>query len=285
MEVLSAAHLAYRVTAPKEFQARGGMMFCAPPGHLKTALTKTLDLWKPQALVISDLTIRQLSDMREDISVGKITTLAFMEMQKVYARNADIANNLEGALHQMADEGFRLPNWESQDMVVKEAKALIVGAMPTNFYKRKWQDWKNSGWARRFLWCHFQLGNPEIIMDSIHHWTPIDFGKIIYAAPASGAVPFMVSEQESNLIRNILSRSKAGYDSVPFILMKKIFSVLKWRYADLGARSAAKMAQEIVVDFSECLQGVADLQIDFTFRGADGPEENPIPQRKSMKTA
>lgn len=261
-------------------------MFVAPVGHLKTAITKTLDLWQPQALVFSDVTIRQLSEMREDISGLKTTTLAFMELPKLYARNADIASNLEGALHQMADEGFRLPNWEAQDLVVKEAKALIVGAMPTNFYKKKWTEWKNSGWARRFLWCHFQLGNPEIIMDSIDRWVPIDFGKIIYSTPASGGIPFTVSEPESNLVRNILRRTKAGYDAVPFILMKKIFAVLKWRYADLGARSAAKQAGEIIEDFSECLQGVADLQIDFPLSGGagvGGGEE--IPQRKSSRTA
>ncbi len=260
-------------------------MFVAPVGHLKTALTKTLDLWKPQAMVMSDLTIRQLSEMREDISGGKVTTLAFMELPKLYARNADIASNLEGALHQMAAEGFRLPNWEPQDLVVKEAKALIVGAMPTNFYKKKWTDWKNSGWGRRFLWCHFQLGNPEIIMDSIDRWVPIDFGKIIYAAPAAGAIPFSVSQQESNLLRNILQRTKGGYEAVPFILLKKILAVLKWRYADDGARSAAKKAEEILVDFSECLQGVADLQIDFPLTGDVGPDPQTMPVRKPLRMA
>jgi hypothetical protein len=260
-------------------------MFVAPVGHLKTALTKTLDLWKPQAMVMSDLTIRQLSEMREDISGGKVTTLAFMELPKLYARNADIASNIEAALQQMAAEGFRLPNWEPQDLVVKEAKALIVGAMPTSFYKHKWTDWKNSGWGRRFLWCHFQLGNPEIIMDSIHRWVPIDFGKVVYAAPAAGSIPFTVSEAESNLCRNILQRTKAGYDSVPFILMKKIFAVLKWRYSELGARSAARQAREIMVDFSECLQGVADLQIDFPLTGNADPEPEEIAERKPSRTA
>lgn len=237
-------------------------MFVAPTGQFKTSITKTLDMWKPRALVMSDLTIRELANLRGDISAGKITTVAFMELPKIYGRNREVAMNVEGALHQMADEGFRLTNWESQNLTVKEARAFVVGAMPTNFYQKRWGEWTQSGWARRFIWCHFQLKNVEVIMDAIDKWQPLDFGKLIFAAPASGAIPFSVTEDESTFLRGILRHTDAGYEAVPFILLKKIMSVLKWRYSELGPRRAANTARAIMEDFAECLRGVADLEVE-----------------------
>lgn len=278
VEVLTAAHQAHHVDAPPAFQSRGGLMFVAPIGALKTALTKTLDAWKPRALVLSDLTIRQLGELRDEIAQKKICTLAFMEFPKLYARNADVANNIEGALHQMADDGLRSLNFESQTMTVGEARALIVGAMPIKFYKKKWQQWADSGWSRRFLWCHFQLANPEMLMDAIEQWTPFDFGKSIYAVPNSGHIPFTTTEVESKFVRGILRRTKAGYEAIPFIMLKKIVSVLKWRYSEQGKR-AAENAIEIISDFSECLTGVADLQLDLPLAGSQEIKERKPAQK------
>lgn len=277
VEVLTAAHLAYLVDAPPAFSSRGGLMFVAPTGGLKTALTKTLDLWKPKAMVLTDLTIRQLGELRDDIAQKKICTLAFMEFPKIYARNQDVANNMEGALHLMADDGLRSLNFEPQNMTMNEAKALIVAAMPTKFYKKKWNQWCDSGWQRRFLWCHFQLADSEIIMQAVDQWTPIDFGKLIYAVPANGAIPFSTSDTDSKFIRGILRRTKADYEAIPFILLKKIFSVLQWRYSDLGKRSAHEKAISIIDDFSECLTGVAELQIDLPLTGDGlGDKRRPV---------
>jgi hypothetical protein len=222
--------------------------------------------------------------MHDEIATGKISTIAFMEFQKLYARNADVASNVEGALHQMAGEGFRGANFEPQNIVVKEARALIVGAMPPKLYRRKWNEWKDSGWSRRFLWCHFQLLDPEIIMEAIDRWTPIDFGRVIYAAPATGTVPFTISQDESAYIRNILRRTKNGYESIPFVLLKKILAVLKWRHAEKGARTAARMSMEFMEDFSECLKGTAELQIDMPLHGSTDEDED-IHTRKSPRTA
>lgn len=283
VEMLCAGHLAHLVECPKEFSSYGGMMFVAPVGHLKTAITKTLDAWKPQASVMSDITIRELSEMREQIASGKITTLGFLEFPKLYARNKEVASNVEGAIQQMADEGFRIPNWLPQNMTVKEARAFIVGAMPPIFYQRHWGDWIHGGWARRFLWCHFQLGNPEIVMDAIGAWKPIEFGKVIFAYPASGRIPFDCTQADSEFIRGMLRQTKAGYEAVPFILLKKCLSVLKWRYDEMGAKAAAGKAIEIMADFSECLQGVADLQIELGFSG--NPEAETIREKKQPKKA
>ncbi len=271
VEVLTAAHLAYLVTAPKEFAARGGLMFVAPPGQFKTVITKTLDAWQPQAMVLSDLTIRQLVEMRGEISAGNIRTMGFAEFPKLYSRNQATSLNLEGALHQMADEGFRLANYEDSRLTVRESRAMIVGAMPDSFYTRHWAEWIRTGFARRFLWCHFQLADSEIIIRALRNWEPIRFGKILYQAP-TGSIPFSVSEQESLFIESILRHCKIGVQAIPYILMKKITSVLKWRYSELGKAKAARKAMEIIGDFGPCLSQVVDLEIP--------EQEDAEPERK-----
>lgn len=268
VEVLTAAHVSHMVECPIEFASRGGLMFVAPVGALKTAITKTLDVWKPSALVLGDLTIRQLGELRDEIAQKKIWTLAFMEFPKLYARNKDVASNIEGALHQMAEAGLRTLNWEAQTMTVGEARAMVVGAMPQKFYRRQWQHWTDSGWARRFLWCHFQLANPEILMDAIEQWTPLDFGKLIYCVPGTGRIPFTTTQVDSKFIRGILRRTKSDYEAIPFIMLQKIFSVLKWRYSELGKKQALEKTIDIITDFSECLIGVADLQLDLPLAGS-----------------
>lgn len=262
LEVLTAAHLAHLVNAPVEFSARGGVMFIAPPGQFKTVITKTLKAWEPQALVLGDLTIRQLVEMRDEISSGKVRTLGFSEFPKLYGRNKDTASNLEGAIHQMVAEGFTLANWEDQRLIVRAAHALVVGAMPPDFYKKHFTDWTHSGFMRRFLWCHFQLVDSDVITRAIRLWEPVKFGGLLYTFPAANSIPFDVTQQETLFIEDMLRRSKSGCESVPYILLKKIACVLKWRHAEQGKKKAAQIAMTILGDFGPSLQKVVDLEID-----------------------
>lgn len=237
-------------------------MLVAPPGQFKSVITKSLDGWRPEALVLSDLTIKQLVDLRPRISAGNIRTLAFYEYPKLYARTSTTADNIEAALHQMAEDGFRLANWEDQTLVVAAAHALIVGAMPQVFYQRKWKGWLDSGFARRFIWCHFQLADPEVILRAIRDWEPLDLGSFFYQTPQE-SIPFNCGKDESLFIETILRRSKTGCEASPYILLKKIVSVLKWRYRRHGEETANHHALNIITDFSECICGdVAKLEID-----------------------
>lgn len=262
LEVVSAAHLTQRVDAPGHWQGRGGIMLVAPPGQFKSVITKSLDGWRPEALVLSDLTIKQLVDLRPRISAGNIRTLAFFEFPKLYARTSTTADNIEAALHQMAEDGFRLANWEDQTLTVAAAHAMIVGAMPITFYQRKWKNWLDSGFARRFLWCHFQLADPEVIIRAIRDWCPLDLGSFYYQTPQA-TIPFNCDKDESNFIETVLRRSNTGCEASPYILLKKIVSVLKWRYRRHGLEAAANYTRNIITDFSECIGGdVAKLAID-----------------------
>jgi len=44
--------------------------------------------------------------MRDDIAGGRINTLSFLEMEKIYQRHASTSSNIEGHLKAMVEEGF-----------------------------------------------------------------------------------------------------------------------------------------------------------------------------------
>ena len=81
LEVLDAAHLTKFVRSP--FSSRGGILLIGPPETLRTTLISSALEDYPDALVLSDINVKQLIEMREDMSAGKITTLAFTELAKL----------------------------------------------------------------------------------------------------------------------------------------------------------------------------------------------------------
>src|SRR6266849_9404066 len=104
LEVLDAAHLTKFVHSP--FPTRGGILLIGPPETLRTTLIDSALSDYPDALVLSDINVKQLIEMREDMSAGKITTLAFTELAKLYARNPAVAKNIEGHIMALVEEGL-----------------------------------------------------------------------------------------------------------------------------------------------------------------------------------
>jgi hypothetical protein len=88
------------------------------------------------------------------------------------------------------------------------------------------------------------MDNPNVIADAIDKWKSLNFGKSTKEYPNNGIIPYTVTKSESAKIRSLLGNQPA-IDS-PFILMKKILCVLKWRHNQSKAIS-------ILEDFSESL--------------------------------
>ena len=153
IEILSACHLsAFVESIHKE---RGGIMLIGPPASLKTAVTEVLDLY-PANQLLSDLTVKQAVRLRDDISGGKITTLAFTDFAKLYQRQSSGASNIEGFLRAVTAEGFRRANWEDSRIAVIPARCMVVASMTQHFYTKHYADWIDDGFARRFLRCVFR---------------------------------------------------------------------------------------------------------------------------------
>lgn len=243
IEVLSAAHLTSYVTHPTYAQ-RGGIVLSSPPGSLKSTLIKNALTGFPDTLILSDLNVTTLSLLKNSLIDGRYTSMAFGEFEKLYQRNPSTAANIEGHLKAMVEEGFGKSSFDDQRMVNTCARVLVIAGITPSCYSKMYPRWMDNGFARRFIWCHYTLADPSMITDAIHRWKAINFGRVIKEMPAGKEIPWNVTQSESLEMRKLMQHQPSL--ETPYMLLKKIYCVLKWRHG-------ARRAMVIIKDFSESL--------------------------------
>lgn len=229
VEVLNAVHLSKYVDSP--FKQRGGIMLVAPPASLKSTLLGFLQEY-PQAIVVSDLNVQSFKGLRTSMVAGHISTLVFSDLEKLYQRHGNVASNLEGHLKGIVDEGFRRPSFEDQRAVCVPAHATVIACMTENFYERKISQWLDDGFARRFIWVHYQLANPEAILRAISRWQPINTtnnGNFIPKVPSNRSINGnLFTDAETQWFEHMLRYHPQR--ETPLILMRKMAAVLRWKF-------------------------------------------------------
>jgi hypothetical protein len=245
LEIIDAAHLTKHIKSP--FEQRGGIMMQGPPATLKTTFIKNVLDEHYDALVLSDVNIQTLMKLRSDFRTGRYSTMAFTEFSKLYQRRGDSSSNLEGAIHQLVEEGFAKPSFIDQRMSMTRSRCLVIGAMTETFYESKYNEWMDSGFMRRFLWCNLSISNSHLLMDSIARWKPLDLGEYRTRNPGNKFIALSVSDKENDELR-VMLKEQVG-TTTPFVLMKKMLSVLHWKYDKDDPRRAMK----IMRDFAPCL--------------------------------
>ena len=224
IEVIDCAHLTSFINSP--FSQRGAMMVVGPPGSMKTTFIRVALCDHPSALFLSDLNINSLMKLRDSLVSGRYRTIAFPEYEKLYQRKADTSANVEGTIKQLIEEGFSRASFEELDAITTTARTFIVGAMTYDFYNKKISQWRESGFKRRILWVGITLQNPDKIMEAIRKWELIEIDGIPRRYPTK-EIPFNVSDSESRKIEAML---KGQWEATPYVLLKKIYAVLKWKY-------------------------------------------------------
>jgi hypothetical protein len=242
IEAVSALHQSKFVNG--DFEQRGGLMVIAPPGQLKSTLIKLSLEDYPDALLLSDLNINTLTQLKNSLVDQRYTTLGFGEFEKLYKRNPATAANIEAHIHALVEEGFTKASFEDQRMPSFPARCAVIGGITPSCYTRRFNGWLESGFARRFVFCSYTLANPDAIMEAIEKWKHISFGKVILASPGNKKIPYTITQEENRAIRKAVAGQPTHEG--PFIACKKIVSVLKWRHNP-------KKALEIFFDFAECL--------------------------------
>lgn len=248
LEVIDAAHQTKFVRSP--FPPRGGILFIGPPETLRTTLIENALEDYPDALVLGDINVRNLIEMREDMSSGKITTLAFTEMAKLYARNPSVAKNIETHLMALVEEGLSLASFQDKRISSSKARALVIGACTEKFYASRFTEWNDSGFARRFLHCCYRLDNPWALADAQEKRVRIELGTIKRKIPGNREIKWNVTDLEMKYVRKTLRFQFRKGVSTPFNLAANIFCVLKWKHD-------ATEAMRIYRDFAECMQDEA----------------------------
>jgi hypothetical protein len=244
IEIIDCCHLTKHIESP--FPQRGGLMLVAPPGALKNTMIECGLSEYPNALPCGDINVNTFIKLRDDLASGRYATMAFPEYEKLYQRNAATAQNIEGVIKQCVEEGFVRGPFEDVRMGGVRARVLVIGGMTPSFYHSKYDGWQKSGFARRFLWSQFAITNPELILEAIHEWRRIEMNGIVRKFPGMRGIPFDVTEQESRYLMKMV-RDQPG-DATPFVLLKKIYAVLKWKYA-----KEPKHPKSIMDDFSDSL--------------------------------
>lgn len=244
IEVLDAAHVTHLVSSP--FLQRGGIILVAPPGHLKTTFITAALRGYQDKLLMSDINVKTLMELRNDMISGKYQTLAFTALEKLYARASRTSDNIEATLMAMVEEGFTRAAFEDQRGPMRPSRALVVGGTFPDTIEKMWNKWEKIGFTRRFIWINYSLKNPKEILKAIHRWQLLDFGMTMKAFPIADNIPYDMNDRESSFVLDCL---KGQAEATPLVLMKKIYCVLKWKY-----QGDADKAKEILSDFAQCLE-------------------------------
>lgn len=228
VDVLDAGHLARHVEADA-FPQMSGIMLVKPPGNLGTTFIKAAAAPYPEALIVSDLTLPAFKIMRDDFVSGRYSSLSLLEIDKLYSRQNSTAMNLEGLIKALAEEGFRHFATEDQRMPSLEARAHIQGAMTLSLLRKNNERWRDNGFSRRFLWFTFSLADATRITRAVRDWKLIELGAIGSKRPVNNRIPYRMEESESRMLE-IMVKDQPGGNATAYVLLKKIFCVLRWKY-------------------------------------------------------
>lgn len=226
IEITSATHLSPRVSGEVSDE-KGGVMFVAPPGQLKTTAIEYLEVY-PKTKLISNLTVRTLNDLRQDFLSGEIVTMGFPDYDMIYKRHSSVAEQIEGTLMSLMAEGFRNPAFSDQRVNVLKARCTIIGGVTIKCYEDRISGWLDSGFARRFLWARYTLKNPEALEESITKWKRHKSSKDFTMKIPVNSIPYILTEKQAKVV---LWQLRFQHDrKLPFIFAQRIISVLCWKH-------------------------------------------------------
>lgn len=247
VEICAAMHLSSEVMG--DFKQRGGIIFVAPPGHLKTSAIEIVEQF-PHARVVSNLTVKALSTMRQDFLSGQLKTMAFSDLENIYRRHASVSSQIEGVLMGLVEEGFRNPAFSDQRTSVMPAQCAVIGGIAVKAYEERISSWLDSGFARRFLWSKY-FAHEDVIKqleESIIEWRKRALVNGFGMKVPLGPIEIDIDREHSE---KILWQLRFQYDKrTPFVIAKKIIGVLIWKF---GKANKAKQAWDIWDDFADSL--------------------------------
>lgn len=238
IEALCAAHLSTYVYSP--FSDVGGVIIVGPPGALKTTMLRVAVSHFPNVTEASDLNVTSLTDLRPAFAAKTQRTLMCPEFAKIYERDPRSAENVEGHIRALVDEGFRAPSFKNQQMARLTAHAVFLSAITEEFREDKYKKWNDSGFNRRFLWPLIRMARPEILEEAADHWKPLDFRmKYLPGLPVSTSIPNMTKASERHRIRQFLRFQPGPTHTTQAHLLTRMLAVLKWWYRIEERRSGS----------------------------------------------
>ena len=283
VEVLCAAHLGHLVEGP--FRERGGIMLVGPPGVLKTTFVSILDQHYQDCVMLSDINVKSLVALRDQIASGKINTLVLPELAKVYERADATALNVEGTLRALAAEGFSAASFEDSRINRLSARAMVIGAMTPATIEKRFVGWEESGFNRRFLFSLLRLSDAMALENAAMNWQRIDFRiRHIPLAPSLGpsTIPNLTTQKERHRLAVLVKNQPGGDHAIQLQLLIRVLAVLKWWYAETGTLDDP---MQVLERFAVSLgKNGAEIDIHASVRSSNTVADERIQQHVAGKT-
>jgi hypothetical protein len=248
-KLIYAAHYSYLVDSPAT--ERGGIFLVSGANNLKSSIVEATLRNVKGALCYSDLTLKQLSVIRSEISSGMYHTLGFYELEKLYARNPTVAANLEGVIKAMVAEGFSHFAFEDKRLCVPKARCFVLASVLENLFRLRGSAWLDNGFLRRFICIKYTLSTKAkaVVLDAVHIGERVEMpGSMV--GPSS-TVKYEVSKQESMQLHDMLGDD---YPTISLTLLQKSLCVLKWHYRGLKSRRGELTPMEVIKDIEEAFK-------------------------------
>lgn len=248
-EVICAVHLAHHVEG--NLIQRGGIMLVGPPGTLKSTIADTLSSYY-DALVLTDINMTLLADLRDGLAGGHVNSLVFTEYAKIYERNPQTAVNVEGSIRALASEGFAAASFQDHRIARRKAYATIIGAMPPAIVERHFKRWEETGFNRRFLWAVYGLKNAHILDEAASELKRLDFGvrDLPRVPPVGKTIPMLLTKDERERVKRYVSQQPGGSHTQQIQLLTRVWAVLKWWHKE---HRTVKQCEATITAFAKAL--------------------------------
>lgn len=234
LEVLCAAHLSSYVRS--DVKDCGGVMLVGDPATLRSTMLNVLERQYHNALSLSDVNARTLSELRGQIASRNIRTLVLPEFAKLYERgNPGTADNVVGTLRAMVAEGFHAPSFEDARIARTVARCVVMAALTPTMRIKHFNEWEDSGFNRRFLWPLLALENGDLLEESRVQRRLLEIECPSYPPiPNSGIIQDETTETERRSLRVLVKHQPGGNHAIQLELLIRVLAVLRWWYPKVG---------------------------------------------------
>lgn len=250
MEFIDGVQLTNYVDHP--LPQKGGVMLVGPPETFRTSIVDLALKPYRDALVLSDINVQTLSNMKSDFNRERIRTLAFREFSKLFERDPRTANHLLGVLRALGGEGYTTPPGRDPRMASTPAYALIISCMTEAFYANNFKRWEEDGFARRFIWLTYNVKGTYKATDRLLAKQLYPFDGIPRRYPGHREIPFAIRKEEKEKLKTMMKEQRG--ETLPILLLAKVLSALRWKY---DGKDATKKSWSIIEAVAPC----------FTIRG------------------
>lgn len=251
LEALCAMHLSTYVESP--FPDAGGLMIVGPPGVLKSTMLSVLEAYS-DVVSVSDINTQTLIDLRDQMAGHVIRSLVIPEYKKLWDRHTFTAANVEGTLQALVGEGFGSASFEDQRLQRMKARCTVISAMTPAFQSRRFRQWEETGFNRRFLWSLVRLQDPSVLDRAVEEWQRVDF-KISHIplspVPKSTQIPNLTTQHERAECRALVRYQPGGSHALQSAVLVKMLAVFKWWYKIL--KRPDREALQAVRSFAQSL--------------------------------